>query len=85
MNNYVHLCVNGAAGSWGGVMIYDITAKMSKHRYPEPRSYEKSWLPLEIKDPAACKKGWKAGTTEKAQIRMQREFEKCRALLIQGD
>lgn len=63
----------------------DITVKMSKHRYPEPHSSKKSWLPFKIKDPAACKKRLKAGTTEKAQIRMQRKFEECRALLIQGD
>lgn len=66
-------------------MIYDITVKMSKHRYPQPRSYEKSWLPVETKDPAACKKGWNTGTIEKAQIRMQRKFENCRALPIKGD
>lgn len=46
-------------------MIDDITMKMSNCRYPEPRSYKKSWLPVEIKDPAVCKKGWKAGTPEK--------------------
>lgn len=48
MNNYAHLRVNGVASSQRGVMIYDITVKMSKHHYPEPRSYKKSWLPLEI-------------------------------------
>lgn len=51
MYNHVHLCVNGVAGSYGSLMIYDIAMKMSKLHFPESCSYMKSWLLLKTKEP----------------------------------
>lgn len=81
MNNYIHPCINGVAGSYRSLMMYDITMKMWKLYFPESHSYMKSWLPLRIKEPEIllfARKAWKVEQLKKHKL-------ECRALLIWGD